>query len=117
MLFISRLFAGLLLLFCILGILGQVLPGGDGYLRAIQTTPLVYLFWVVWQSLKPIESGLFKFTLAHLGPGLVIVIGLIPAFAPNKILGFVIGGIGLSCVGVLLIHQMHVQRRVIRAAH
>lgn len=113
MLFISRLIAGLLFIFCVGGIVGGIVDGR--YLLAIQAIPFVYFFWIVWKVLQPIDTGSFRFFLAHLGPGFVILIGLIFVFAPNKVLEFVVSGVGLICAGGVLIFQMHVQRKVIRA--
>lgn len=114
MLFIARFFAGLLFLGCIVGILGVALDGK--YVLAISTVPFVYFFWLIWQILKPVDMGRFKFCLAHLSPGYLILLGLIFLFAPNKILGFMASGVGLICVAGMLIHQMHAQRKVIKAA-
>ncbi len=120
MLFVARFLAGLLFLFYVAGFLGNFLGENANLASRVQlaliAVPLAYFSWLVWRTLKPVDVGLLKFWLAHLAPGSTILIGLIFLFAPNKIGGFMMAGVGLVCSGVVLIHQMHLQRRVIRSA-
>ena len=118
MIYIAKILSVLLLVAITGGLLGNLLgPNLAEGLRLIPVAvPLAYFAWLVWQALKPVKLGLIKFCLAHLAPGFLVVIGLIFLFAPNKVVEFMISGVGLICVGGMLIYQMHLQRRCFREA-
>lgn len=119
MLFVARFLAGSLFIFFIAGFLGTFLGENANFAAGIQlapfAVPLAYFSWLVWRTLKPVDVGMLKFCLAHLAPGSLILIGLIFLFAPNKIGGFMLAGVGLVLSAIVLIHQMHLQRRIIKS--
>lgn len=118
MIFFARILSVLLLVAIIGGVLGNFLgPNPAEGIRLIPVAvPLAYFAWLVWRALTPVKLGLIKFCLAHLAPGFLAVIGLIFLFAPNKIAGFMISGVGLICSAGVLIYQMHSQRKCFKGA-
>jgi len=114
MLFIARLFTGLLLLGVVASVIGNIFDASHStdYRNILYSLPLSYFLWLVWQILKSVEMSRFKFFLAHLAPGFLIMFGLIPIFAPNKITEWIIGGVALISVGGMIIYQMRLQRKI-----
>lgn len=119
MIYIARLFSAILLTAVITGLVGNFLPPNplNGVKLLPIAVPLAYFSWLVWKALRPVKIGLLKFCLAHLAPGCLALLGLIFIFSPKKVAPFMLAGAGLLCVAGILIHQMHSQRRLLKANH
>lgn len=110
----AKLITGAYLTFLSLGVVGIYFDDLNSINQNIKISlligPLIYLTWLTWKSLN-ISHGDAKFYLAHVSPGTMIALGIIPLGVPNKIPSLVIGGLIFIACGVLVIREIHKQRK------